>query len=257
MQRLEAIIGEPLLSPDGRGRSLTPIGEELIGHARRILSVHQEAWLSLKGARASGRVVLATTQDFADGGLPDLLRKFAQTHPRVRLDLRIGRTQELTNDFEHGECDVLISMRQPAATDELHIFREPMVWLCATQGLVADEAEIPLALLDPPCGFRTASISALDAAGRSYRIAATSPSLSGLLAAVRSGIAITPRTARSLGSGIERAPVRLDLPPLIDTEFSLRLSAKAAEPASDLAALLAANLEQGENAAELFGKLGI
>jgi DNA-binding transcriptional LysR family regulator len=88
MQRLEEIVGEPLLAARGRGRGLTPAGEDLVGHARRILAVHREAWLALKGARAAGRVAIGTTQDFADSGLPDLLRAFASSHPRVRIELR-------------------------------------------------------------------------------------------------------------------------------------------------------------------------
>ena len=40
MQRLEEIVGEPLLAPQGRGRGLTPAGEDLVGHARRILAAH-------------------------------------------------------------------------------------------------------------------------------------------------------------------------------------------------------------------------
>src|SRR5437667_201100 len=59
MQRLEEIVGEPLLAAQGRGRGLTPAGEDLVGHARRILAVHTEAWLALKGARAGGRVAIA------------------------------------------------------------------------------------------------------------------------------------------------------------------------------------------------------
>ena len=57
MQRLEEVIGEPLLSRQGRGRELTAAGEDLVGHARRILAAHRDAWLSLKGARAEGRRV--------------------------------------------------------------------------------------------------------------------------------------------------------------------------------------------------------
>src|SRR5262245_60751240 len=92
MQRLEEAVGEALLAPAGRGRVLTAAGEDLITHARRILEANREAWLSLKGARADGRVALGATQDLADSALPDLLRAFARSHARVRLDLRIGRT---------------------------------------------------------------------------------------------------------------------------------------------------------------------
>ena len=73
---------------------------------------------------------------------------------------------------------------------------------------------MPLALLDLPCGFRAAAIAALDAARRQYRIAAISQSLAGLKAAARSGLAVTPRTAKMLEPGIDLAPTLLALPDL-------------------------------------------
>jgi DNA-binding transcriptional LysR family regulator len=245
MQRLEALVGESLLAPAGRGRTLTPTGEELVGHARRILAAHRGAWLSLKGAKAGGRVALGSTQDFSDSALSDLLRVFARTHSRVRLDLRIGRTQELTAALEQGSIDILIAMRQATTTHEIAVRRDPMLWLSASQGLINLDEELPLALLDPPCGFRSAAIAALDAAGRRYRIAATSPSLSGLFAAVRSGIALTPRTRRSIDANIVEASVSFGLPKLPAAEFSLRLRPDAAPAAAELATLLGDGLAQG------------
>ncbi|MDX0697546.1 LysR substrate-binding domain-containing protein [Sinorhizobium medicae] len=244
MQRLEARIGERILAPAGRGRVLTPIGEELAAHARRILDAHRDAWLSLRGARADGRIVLGSTQDFADTMLPGLLRLFARSHPRIRLDLRIGRSKELTIAFDQGQIDILLAMRQSAAADELIVLREQMLWLCSDRGLVTDTDEVPLAVLDAPCGFRTAAISVLEATGRRFRIAATSPSLSGLRAAVLSSIAVTTRTELFLSAGIGRAPEHLALPSLPPAEFSLRLRTRAEEPAADLAALLADELRQ-------------
>ncbi|WEX76086.1 LysR substrate-binding domain-containing protein [Sinorhizobium numidicum] len=242
MQRLEALVGEPLLAPAGRGRSLTPVGEELVDHARRILDAHRDAWLSLKGARADGRVSLGSTQDFAETTLPDLLRRFARSHPRVRLDLRIGRTKELTAAYEQGQVDILLAMRQAPATDELLVLREPMIWLSSEKGLASFDTEIPLAVLDPPCGFRSAAISALEAAKRPFRIAATSPSLSGLHAAVLSGIAVTARTEQFRSNGIEAAPSQLELPALPIAEFNLRVHPRADKIAGNLAALLADEL---------------
>jgi DNA-binding transcriptional LysR family regulator len=242
MQRLEEIIGQPLLAAAGRGRILTPAGEEMVGHARRILAAHRHAWLSMKGARTDGRTRLGCTQDFADSSLPDLLRAFAKSYPRVRTDLRVGRSNELAMAYDQGEIDILLVMRLGTPTDEVKVLREPMAWLAATTGLAAASDEIPLALLDPPCGFRTAAIAALDAARRTYRIAATSPSLAGLKAAVRSGIAVTPRTARMLESGIGLAPTHLALPDLPVAEFSLRVRSDAERQSLDLAALLAEGL---------------
>lgn len=250
MQRLEDMIGTPLLAPDGRGRVLTPTGEELVGHARRILAVHREAWLTLKGARAEGIVRLGTAQDFADSALPDLLRQFARAQPRVRLELRVGRTLELTRAFEEGALDILIAMRQAPAPDEIGVVSEPMLWLGASDGLIAGSAQddLPLALLDPPCGFRAAAIAALDAAGRPYRIAATSPSLSGLRAAVRAGIAVTVRTARWLGDGVSDLSRPLALPAIGQAEFTVRLRSEAGAASADLAALVCDGLDAAKAA---------
>ncbi|MET2827616.1 LysR substrate-binding domain-containing protein [Mesorhizobium shangrilense] len=242
MQRLEEIVGEPLLMPQGRGRGLTPAGEDLVGHARRILSVHSEAWLALKGARADGRLAIGTTQDFADSGLPNLLRAFAVSHPRVRIELRVGRSVELAQALQSGLLDLTIAMRQFPTPDEVGVLREPMVWLCSQKGLVSRQDEVPLALLDPHCGFRDAAIATLDAAGRHYRIAATSASLAGLRTAVNAGIALTLRTARFAYSGIVRAPRDLGLPPVPIAEFAIRLRGEAQSPARDLAALISGNL---------------
>ncbi|TJW06872.1 MAG: LysR family transcriptional regulator [Mesorhizobium sp.] len=248
MQRLEDIVGEPLLAPQGRGRGLTPAGEDLVGHARRILAVHREAWLALKGARAYGRVAIGTTQDFADSGLPELLRAFAASHPRVRIELRVGRSAELAQALQSGLLDLAIAMRQAPAPDEVGVLREPMVWLCSQKGLASRQDEVPLALLDPHCGFREAAIAALHAAGRRYRIAAGSASLAGLRTAVNAGIALTLRTARFAHSGIVEAPRELDLPPVPIAEFAIRLREDANRQAQDVAALFSGNLALSKDA---------
>ncbi|SED57318.1 DNA-binding transcriptional regulator, LysR family [Rhizobiales bacterium GAS188] len=242
MQRLEEVVGEEILSASGRGRVLTPFGEDLVIQARRIVAAHREAWLNLKGARADGRVSLGATQDFAESDLPDLIGQFARTHPRVRLDLRIGRTAALTQDYLTGQIDILIAMRIASAPDEIAVLREPMLWLAspAWSGAAADE--LPLALLDPPCGFRDAALHALGEARRPYRIAATSPSLTGLRAALRAGITVTMRTTRWIGQGVGQAPESLGLPSVADAEFSLRLRPQAAAAATDLAHLMAEGL---------------
>lgn len=243
MQRLEDMVGEPLLAPAGRGRALTPAGQEFVIHARRILDVNREAWLSLKGARADGRVAVGATQDFCDSALPALLRVFARTHPRVRVELRIGRSSELERSLDEGTADVVVAMRQGNSSDEVGIVREPMLWLGAADGRVDMQAEVALALLDPPCGFRSAAIAALENAQRRYRIAASSASLSGLAVAVSGGIAITLRTARWMKDAIIDVSPELALPVMPDAVFSVRLRHDAGVVAADLAALLCEMLD--------------
>ncbi len=236
MQRLEELVGEPLLASQGRGRVLTPAGEEFAVHARRVLDAHRDAWLGVKGARADGRVRLGATQDFTETLLPGLLRTFVRSHPRVRFELRVGRSAELSRMLAEGQLDVLVAMRLAPEADEVATFREPMLWLAADQGLATSGPALPLALLDAPCHFRDSALAALDAARRPYRLAVTSASLAGLFAAVRGGVAVTLRTPRWIGHGL--APAPLDLPAVPQAEFSLRLRRSSGAPAGTLAEIL-------------------
>ncbi|WP_376089855.1 LysR substrate-binding domain-containing protein [Roseomonas sp. CCTCC AB2023176] len=242
VQRLEAELGAALLVPAGRGRVLTEAGEALMPHARRVLEAHRDARLAVAGLDASGRVALGVTQDFADTVLPGLLRSFVASHPAVRLDLRVGRSAPLLEDLAAGRVDLALVMAGGGAGEEVAILREPMRWMAASGGLAVGAGEVPLAVLDAPCGFRDAALAALTRAGRPHRIAATSPSLAGLRAAVRAGIAVMARTRRFAGEGIAVAPRALDLPPLPYAVFSLRLRRDHAAPVGRLAALLAEGL---------------
>lgn len=243
VKRLEEVVGSPLLAPSGRGRVLTDTGQELLSIAREILDTQRRALLRLKGQRNAGTVSLAATQDFAESGLPPLLRLFASTHPRVKLEVRIGRTIEINEALATGHVDIAIAMRGEPARSEVGLVREPTIWLAAADGLsIRPTDELPLALLDPPCGFRTAALAGLDRARRAYRVAATSQSLAGLRAAVLAGFALTLRTVRWLGPGVAPAPADLHLPETDPVTFSIRLHDDAAAPARDLAELLAAEL---------------
>jgi DNA-binding transcriptional LysR family regulator len=199
------------------------------------------------GAKSEGRIRIAATQDFADHALPRVLRQFAKTHPRVRLDLRIGRSVELIEALEKSEADLCIVMREEPAADEIGIIREPMLWLAASEGLEDVGRELPLALLDPPCGFRNAALAALNKAGRPYRIAATSQSLAGLRTAIRAGLAVTLRTARWIGPGIKPSDDSLKLPEAGQAEFSIRIRAEAPRAVHDLGRMMQSELALPEH----------
>jgi DNA-binding transcriptional LysR family regulator len=239
MQRLSDSVGVQLLETSGRGRVVTPAGEELAGHARRILDLNRQALLSLKGAGTEGRLKMGATQDFAERGLPEQLRLFAASHPRLRIELRIGRTWELNDALERGDIDLALAMRLQPSSDEVATIREEMVWIGPAAGLVGPSDPLPLALLDPPCNFRNAALSALAHTKQAYWIAAESQSLSGLRAAVLAGLAVTPRTARWITDGTMRVDKLLDLPELGFATYAIRMRAEAPAAARDLGEHLA------------------
>jgi DNA-binding transcriptional LysR family regulator len=221
---------------------LTEAGEQLVGYGRRLLAMQDEALASLGALADQQGIGVGVTQDFADTALPQLLKIFARHQPNIRIDLRVGRSTELSEALANQGIDVALAVRGRPGPDEIAVIGEDMVWLAAEDGLIRAGDEVPLALLDPPCGFRDAALRSLERIGRRHRVSATSASLSGIRAAVRAGLAVTARTRRWIGSGVVLAPRHLELPELGGIEFAIRVRAGAGEPARRLGDLLAEGL---------------
>src|SRR6476660_4356426 len=66
VSRLETKVGKRLLDRSRKGVFPTTAGEALLGYARRILALEDEALASIIGDEAEGRVRLAVPDDFLD-----------------------------------------------------------------------------------------------------------------------------------------------------------------------------------------------
>lgn len=239
IKRLEEVVGAALFRRDLRGVALTPAGETLLPYARRLLALNAEALAALAPARLTGRVRLGVVQDFAEGALPHVLARFAHAHPNLSLETRVGRSAELDTGLRHGEVDVVLVVGEAGAGSCTASRTTAMIWL-AGRDAPPPPTPLPLALLDPPCRYRQAALEALEAVKVPHRIACSGPSLSGILAAVRAGLAVTVRTADHLRDGLaEAAPPLPALPPVTHV---LRLRDDAGPAVRRLAAIIADEL---------------
>lgn len=243
LKKLEEQAGQALLRRSGRGLVLTDAGEILLGYARRLLDLNDEAAAALHGSVLQGWVRLGLQEDFGERMLPDVLGRFARAHPKVRIEARIARHQELLARVESGQLDLALvwdagtasAHRQPQAT-------WPMRWIAAADAPPPDAAgwnsdtPLPLVMLDAPCLLRTAATTALDRAGIPWRIAFTSASLGGVWAAVRAGLGLTLRTPAGLPESLTLLPPGAGGLPLMPV-LGLNLHRADAEPAPAVARL--------------------
>jgi DNA-binding transcriptional LysR family regulator len=113
---------------------------------------------------------------------------------------------------------IFVSRRKGDARGEV-AWREQLVWV-GRPGIRPDpQLPLPLVLYPPPSISRTLTLDALEKAGRSWRAACTSGSLSGLCAAARAGLGVTPYSARLIPPGLVTLPVSRNLPELAEIEF--------------------------------------
>lgn len=238
LRRLEDQAGRPLLHKQGRGLIPTEAGEMLLTYARRLLALNDEAMDALRGEAVAGTVHLGLPQDFAEGVLPAVLARFAAAHPAVRVEVSVERTVTLRDGIEAGRFDLAMFWDRDAASA---VARVPMTWLGPRARFRRNQdAPLPLVVFEPPCLFREAATTALDAAGIPWRIVFSSPALSGLLAAVAAGLGVTPRAPFGLPAGVcPLEPARANLPALPMLSLSLRSGdARPTPPVERLRAII-------------------
>ncbi|MGF1560791.1 MAG: LysR substrate-binding domain-containing protein [Geminicoccaceae bacterium] len=238
IKRLEDLLGTTLFARSGRTIELTPSGEILIGYARRMLALNDEALSRLIEPEIEGVVRLGAPEDFSAKHLAPILARFKAEHPRVALEVKLDLTLKLIEDLERDELDLALIKREPQeAREGVLVWREPLVWIGAQHQRLSLGERLPLVLAPAPCVYRTRAIKALNEAGLGWHVTYTCSSLAGTCAAVRAGLGITvlPRHLAREGGLREFAPAE-GLPPLVDTELALYRLSQRHGPALDLLA---------------------
>jgi DNA-binding transcriptional LysR family regulator len=218
LKKLEEQAGAPVLKKSGRGLVLTETGEIMLGYARRLIELNDEAAAALQGADLEGQIRLGLQQDFGESVLTEVLGRFARAHPRVRIEVRIDRNGDLISAVSLGRLDLALAWQIGEMTPFVTSLGEvPLRWIGPAGGVLPWDLNepLPLVMLDAPCLMRSAATTALDHAGIPWRIAFTSASLSGIWAAVKAGLGVSVRTGFGLPEGVETLiPGQAGLPPL-------------------------------------------
>jgi DNA-binding transcriptional LysR family regulator len=251
IKRLEEQLGVDLFSRDPRKVVLTAQGEALLAQARRLLRVNDEIIGEMFEHALEGEVRFGAPEDFATVHLPGILGDYARAYPHVSLSVTCDLTLRLMDKMAQGELDLALIKREPVGAEiGQPVWREHLVWVGAGDDVLAKGGPVPLIAAPSPCVYRKRATTALDAAGKPWRISYTSHSLAGQTAALRAGLGIMalPR---------EMAPADLMIfgsdhgfPPLADAEIALVRASKTLSVAAErLANFILASLDASAEAA--------
>ncbi|PZM10303.1 LysR substrate-binding domain-containing protein [Rhizobium tubonense] len=239
IKKLEDQAGTPIFRKAGRGLALTEAGETMLGYARRLLELNDEAAAAVQGVELEGWVRLGLQEDFGERLLPEVLGRFARAHPKVRIEARVVRNAELVERVTSGRLDLALAWSDGVRTAHCERIGEvPMCWVAPTSERVdwnASSSEpMPLVTLEMPCLLRTAATRALDHAGIAWRVAFVSPSLGGLWAATAAGLGITIRTPLGLPDRVRpMSSGEAGLPPLPKLDLVLHRAEAEQSPATE------------------------
>ncbi|HJV26951.1 MAG TPA: LysR substrate-binding domain-containing protein [Aromatoleum sp.] len=224
VRRLEEMLNAALFVRGTHRVKLTDEGAILIDYARRMLALNDEAVSSLNRPKVAGSVRLGAPHEYTASLLPVILGKFAQAHPAVMLEVACDLSKNLLARQEKGEFDLVIALHDgPELSGGTKVHTEPLVWITSPDHARHQQRPLSLVLAPPPCIYRNRVLHALSRAERAWRMAYTSSSYSGIIAAVRAGLGVTLLAASTVPEGVRALEERDGFPVMGELDVRLHM----------------------------------
>lgn len=149
IQKLEKEVGVPLVNRSTRRVSLTPAGMEFLAGAREILAItDQTVMRAQQAARGEvGHLTLGFMSGLVFGRLPQIVQRFREEYPLVRLELRELTPQEQEGALRAGTIDLgllLLPVRDSLLTSQV-LWEEPLVAALPTSHPLCRQKELHIA----------------------------------------------------------------------------------------------------------------
>ena len=109
----------------------------------------------------------------------------------MQIELLIEGNASLLEAVQSARIDLAVIIGGDGTGAGETIGHLEIAWIAPASFILREKQPLPLAVLGPKCAFRRRAIERLEAADIPHRIAASSPSLDGLWAAMRGGLGVT------------------------------------------------------------------
>lgn len=194
IKKLELLLDRPLLERDNARLKLTPAGESLLGYARQILSLNDEAVGYFTNPLVSGRIRFGIPSEFAITLLPKIVSRFARAYPDVTLEVTCDLSRQLLSEEQRHQYDLILALHDNVSSQQSrrdYIKTDELVWVSSVGSRVHLQETLPLVAAPGGCIYRHRALRKLGQAKRSCRIVYTNPDLTGIQAAIEEGLGVT------------------------------------------------------------------
>lgn len=233
VKRIENLLGRPVFIRDSRSVTLSDDGEMLLVHARRVLALNQKIVSHFIKPEVSGTVRLGATDHVTEQYLAKVLRRFADSHPSIIVDILVESSNRLSKLVRNGELDlaVITSSESALADDDVELlFHEKLVWAGLKCGIAYEKVPLPVSVWDDGCAWRKIGLDALSKQGKDFRISFRSAHIAGQKAGILADLVVAPLPLAACEGRIVALSEEHGLPPLTDNALAMVL--KAGPPAS-------------------------
>ncbi|WP_157016141.1 LysR substrate-binding domain-containing protein [Mesorhizobium xinjiangense] len=231
IKKLEEMLGRAVFTRDARSVKLTNDGELLLGFARRLLAINREAVSKFVMPDIRGVVRLGSPDDYGERVLPTILKRFAQTHPAIAVDVTVDQSINLKRRLSERQLDLTLFTSGCNLPGEAEVLlTEPIVWAGALGGTAHLRDPLPVSVWEDGCVWRANALEALGNVGRNYRVAYMSAHTAGQRAAILSDLAVAPLPKSFIGNDIVALGEKDGMPELADYNLAMMVAPDAAAP---------------------------
>jgi DNA-binding transcriptional LysR family regulator len=252
LKQLEAELGVVLFTRHSRGMLLTEAGTRLLGYARRLSELSDEARSAVRDdGRVQGSLRLGSMETTAAVRLPAMLGRFHRAHPDVQLEVRTGPTAELLEHVLAHRLDAALVAGPVDHADLVGetVFREELVLVAARDGQDLDArlraGGLTAIVFRQGCSYRQRLEAHFSSRGWLPFRRLEFGTLEGVLGCVGAGIGVTmlPRSAVEGYRGVDDLEVRALTPkPMwVETLLVRRRDAQAGATLRSFSAALKAD----------------
>lgn len=242
IRRLEELVRAQLLTQEGRVIQPTAAGQALLGYAREMVRINDEAISYFLRADMSGVLRIGLPTDYAVTFLQNTLTAFIGRHPEVELEIHCDLSRELHRHLRAEALDIIVAtMPTPRMPYLSRSWVEQPIWAAAQGFVLPPDRPVPLGAHLEGCDYRARMLGALESIERRWRMVYSGPGISGLQNAVLNGLCVTALTQATLLPGMRQLTAEEGFPVLEPLRIGLfykhpRLSPAGLQLVSDLVA---------------------
>src|SRR5690349_15188199 len=192
VKRLQQLLGGELLDKSAPGVLLTPIGESVLGSARRLLAINDQIMNVAAGSPVEPHVIrVGVPGVFVVDTLWRTVAKQRESRRDVRIHVKSGGSVALVREMHQGDLDVAVAVSVPDPLGDARFhWSDDLVWVRAPLTRIDPDAPVPLVGHGERCLINGQVIEALDRAGRAYSFSFTESSIASLAPAVSAGLGV-------------------------------------------------------------------
>ncbi|MEG1984107.1 MAG: LysR family transcriptional regulator [Oscillospiraceae bacterium] len=161
---IEEQYGGKLFERLSRKLYLTPLGEQLLGYARHIISLYDEMDTQLKNSASAAILKIGATVTVGTCVICPILNKLKSVNPELTAHVQIGNTRDIEEKLMRSELDIgLVEGKvkssdliyEPVISDELLLVCSPKHRLSACSSVIAQNlSSEPMVIREKGSGTR-------------------------------------------------------------------------------------------------------